>query len=94
MVSGRGRVVKVLSDDLKGSRHQRFILDVGNGQTMLVAHSIDLAPRIDALRSGDQVEYAGEYEWNEQGGVLHWTHHDPGGRRPGVWLDHEGRRYE
>ena len=29
----------------------------------------------------------------ERGGVLHWTHHDPDGRRPGGWLEHEGRRY-
>ena len=93
-VQGGGRVLKVLPDDLDGSRHQRFILELGSGQTLLVAHNIDLAPRIDGLRPGDWVEFYGEYEWNAKGGVLHWTHHDPRGRHPGGWLRHNGRTYQ
>lgn len=93
-VRGAGTVKKVLRDDLDGSRHQRFLLRLENNQTLLVAHNIDLAPRIDGLRKGDQVEFYGEYEWNNQGGVLHWTHHDPGGRHPGGWLKHQGRTYQ
>ncbi|NVK41708.1 MAG: DUF3465 domain-containing protein [Oceanospirillaceae bacterium] len=93
-VQGEGRVLKVLPDDLDGSRHQRFILELGTGQTLLVAHNIDLAPRIDGLRPGDRVEFYGEYEWNAKGGVLHWTHHDPRGRHPGGWLRHNGRTYQ
>ncbi|AKS43372.1 DUF3465 domain-containing protein [Wenzhouxiangella marina] len=93
-VQGEGRVVRVLTDDNDGSRHQRFILDVGGGQTVLVVHNIDLAPRIDALRSGDRVAFYGEYVWNERGGIIHWTHHDPAGRHVDGWLEHEGRRYQ
>lgn len=92
-VEGRGVVMKVLSDDLDGSRHQRFLLRLSNGQTLLVAHNIDLAPRIDGLRAGDGVAFHGEYEWNNQGGVLHWTHHDPRGRHADGWLKHAGRTY-
>ncbi|MCH1570446.1 MAG: DUF3465 domain-containing protein [Longimicrobiales bacterium] len=87
-----GSVDRVLSDDNEGSRHQRFILRLVSGQTLLVAHNIDLADRVP-LERGDHVGLRGEYEWNEQGGVLHWTHHDPGGRRPGGWIDLEGVRY-
>lgn len=93
-VQGRGVVAHVLPDDTQGSRHQRFILRLASGQTVLVAHNIDLAPRIDSLREGDPVEFYGEYEWNAKGGVLHWTHHDPGGRHEGGWLKHEGITYE
>ena len=92
-VEAEGRVVNVLPDDVDGSRHQRFLLDTGAGHTVLVAHNIDLAPRIDGLRPGDSVGFKGEYVWNAKGGVVHWTHHDPDGRRPGGWLSHQGRRY-
>jgi len=93
-VRGEGVVKKILRDDLKGSRHQRFLLRLSNNQTLLVAHNIDLAPRIDDLREGDRVAFYGEYEWNNQGGVLHWTHHDPGGRHADGWLKHQGRTYQ
>jgi hypothetical protein len=93
-VRGEGVVTKILSDDIEGSRHQRFILRLSNGQTLLVAHNIDLAPRISKLRTGDAVEFNGEYEWNSKGGVIHWTHHDPGGRHIGGWLKHDGKTYQ
>ena len=93
-VSGAGKVSRILSDDNKGSRHQRFILRLSSGQTLLVAHNIDLAPRISALQKGDVVQFFGEYEWNSRGGVIHWTHHDPGGQHVGGWLKHNGRKYE
>jgi hypothetical protein len=93
-VKGEGVVKKVLSDDRDGSRHQRFLLRLPNRQTLLVAHNIDLAPRIDGLREGDRVAFYGEYEWNKQGGVIHWTHHDPGGRHVDGWLEHRGRTYQ
>jgi Protein of unknown function (DUF3465) len=93
-VEGRGVVRRILPDDNDGSRHQRFILELGSGQTLLVAHNVDIAPRINGVRKGDRVAFRGEYEWNEEGGVVHWTHHDPGGRHPGGWLKHKGKTYQ
>lgn len=93
-VSGSGVVEHILPDDLDGSRHQKFILRLASGQTLLVAHNIDLAPRIGSLSRGDRVSFNGEYEWNAKGGVLHWTHHDPQGRHEAGWVEHEGRRYQ
>jgi len=79
-VSGEGVVSRVLPDDRQGIRHQKFILNLSSGQSLLVAHNIDLAPRIPHLKKGDRISFIGEYEWNAKGGVLHWTHKDPHGR--------------
>lgn len=93
-VKGIGRVIKILRDDLDGGRHQRFILKLASNQTLLIAHNIDLAPRISLLRPGDLVSFSGEYEWNSQGGVVHWTHRDPNGRHIGGWIKHGGKIYQ
>jgi hypothetical protein len=89
-----GWVTKMLPDDLDGSRHQRFIMRVDSGLTLLVAHNIDLAPRVQPLARDDLVELYGEYAWNEQGGVIHWTHHDPHGKHPDGWILHQGHLYQ
>lgn len=93
-VSGEGMVTKLLADDNDGSRHQRFILTLASGQSLLVAHNIDLAPRLPRLKTGDAVAFNGVYEWNSKGGLIHWTHRDPGGRHEAGWLKHSGRTYQ
>jgi hypothetical protein len=93
-VQGSGHVSRVLPDDNDGSRHQRFLVRLASGQTLLIAHNIDLANRVDSLRAGDAVEFYGEYEWNPKGGVIHWTHRDPAGRHVDGWIKHNGRTYQ
>ncbi len=93
-VQGSGRVKAILKEDNDGTKHQKFILVLKNGLSILVAHNIDLAPKIDDLHKGDIVEFNGEYEYNEKGGVLHWTHHDPQNRHENGWLKHNGHIYQ
>ncbi|MCL1839242.1 MAG: DUF3465 domain-containing protein [Propionibacteriaceae bacterium] len=92
-VQGSGTVTRLLADDLEGSRHQKFILALEGGHTLLVAHNIDLAPRLDGIKVGQQVRFYGEYVYTEEGGTIHWTHHDPAGRHIHGWLEWNGRTY-
>lgn len=93
-VRSSGEVIRVLSDDNDGSRHQRFIVRLSSGRTLLIAHNIDLAPRIPSIRVGDTVSFNGEYEWNYRGGVIHWTHRDPQNRHQAGWVRHKGKTYQ
>ncbi|MFC6051964.1 hypothetical protein A6M14_08500 [Acinetobacter sp. Ac_877] len=90
-VEGVGKVVAILPDDNEGSRHQKFILELESGQTILIAHNIDLASRLQHLSKGDVVQFFGEYEYSAKGGVVHWTHHDPRKKHPDGWLKHNGK---
>lgn len=93
-VQASGTVMRLLPDDTEGSPHQRFILRTSADQTVLIAHNIELAPRIEDLRAGEAVEFYGEYEWNERGGLVHWTHDDPKGQHPAGWIRYRGQRYQ
>lgn len=93
-VTGEGTVVKLLPDDYRGRRHQRFIVQISPDLTLLVSHNIDLATRINSLQEGDSITFHGEYEWNPKGGVVHWTHHDPKGKHPDGWIRYAGKTYQ
>lgn len=93
MVEFQARVYRILADDNEGARHQRFIVELTNGHTVLVSHNLDLADRVP-LQELDLVKVRGEYEYNPQGGVVHWTHRDPGAGTKHGWVDLAGIRYE
>ena len=92
-VTGAGTVSRLMADDTQGDRHQRFILRLASGQTLLVAHNIDIAPRLNGLAVGDPVAFSGSYIYTAQGGTIHWTHHDPGGTHAAGWLEWNGKKY-
>jgi hypothetical protein len=94
MVEGTGKVIRLLPDDNKGSQHQKFLVEIAGGQTLLFAHNIDLALRINTLKVGDKIEFRGEYSYNEKGGVVHWTHHDPMNMHEAGWIKHDGITYQ
>jgi len=91
-IEDRGFVKRLLTDDSDGSRHQRFIISLPNRQTLLIAHNIDLARRIP-LGIGDRIHFRGMYEWNDLGGLVHWTHHDPLGVEDGGWIRYRRKKY-
>ncbi|MFN7020212.1 MAG: DUF3465 domain-containing protein [Phycisphaerales bacterium] len=97
-VEAEGRIVKVLRDDSetdggRNARHQRLLVELDTGVTVLLAHNIDAAPRVPA-REGDPIRFRGEYEWSEKGGTVHFTHAPKHGNSiQGGWIEHQGKRY-
>ncbi|NIL94741.1 MAG: DUF3465 domain-containing protein [Woeseiaceae bacterium] len=91
-IEDTGFVKKLIPDDNDGARHQRFILDMANRQTLLIAHNIDLAERVP-VAIGERISFRGMYEWNELGGLVHWTHDDPMGVEEGGWVRYRRNVY-
>jgi len=69
-----GKVIKILPDDIGATPHQRFVIEVHSGHTILIAHSLLRAYRVP-VKIGDRVEVHGTYVWNRYGGLIHNTHH-------------------
>lgn len=91
-IAASGVVVRLIPDARDDrARHQRFVVRVRGGQTVLVAHNTELAGRVP-LSLGDRVRLRGLYEWNDLGGLVHWTHRDPMGG-DGGFLEHRRKRY-
>lgn len=97
VVTASGRVVKVLPDDLDDSdgsgQHQRFLVELldRDATTVKVAHNLKFG-RVPA-REGTIVSFRGEYEFTEQGGTIHWTHHDPKKWHEDGWIEIDGKKY-
>lgn len=58
-----------------------------------VVDNVSIAPRCPVQR-GDSIEVCGEMVHDRcKPPVVHWTHHDPAGRRPGGFIRLQGRVY-
>jgi len=90
----KGTVTRILADDTSGAEHQRFIIALSNAQTLLIEHNTDIAPRVQGIKVGYVVYVHGDYIWNSQGGLIHWTHHDPAGVHEDGWIVFEDVKYE
>jgi hypothetical protein len=93
-VTAEGSVTRLLSDDTGPSgTHQRFIMQVkGATQTLLIDNNVDVGKRVP-IANGDGVVVHGEYVWNDQGGLIHFTHHDPNHTHEDGWIELKGTRY-
>jgi hypothetical protein len=90
----RGNVIRLLSDDTSGDQHQRFIIELSSGQTLLIAHNIDIGERVPDSMLGNEVYVYGVYEWNDEGGVIHWTHEDPDEEHIEGFIQFNGHKYQ
>ncbi|MDQ2912024.1 MAG: DUF3465 domain-containing protein [Chloroflexota bacterium] len=93
-VTAEASVTQLLTDDTGPSgTHQRFVIRLaGATQTVLVTNNVDIGKRVP-LAIGDDVIVHGEYVWNDQGGLIHFTHHDPDRTHEDGWIEWKGARY-
>lgn len=98
IITGTGRVVKILPDDLEtgdgSGQHQKFLVEVNRDLTIRLVNNIDLGFSRVPVKEGDTVSFKGEYIYNEKGGTVHWTHHDPRGRHADGWVELNGKKYD
>ena len=93
-VTGVVAVKEVLPDDTHGYQHQKFLVELSNGSTVMVANDLTYGTRAP-VEPGERITIHGEYIWNPHGGVIHWTHRaDSGSRHEGGWIEVAGKRYE
>ena len=94
-MTASGTVDRVLADQNGPSGpHERFIVALSDaGATVLIEHNLSLAPRVP-VSVGQPVVVHGEYIWNAQGGLIHFTHRDPDGRHEGGYVLFAGKRYD
>ena len=94
-VTAEGVVTSVLTDDSGPSgMHQRFIIRLADStQTVLVDNNVTIGQRVPVLLGNDVIVH-GEYVWNDQGGLIHFTHHDPAPAHEGGWIELKGVRYQ
>jgi hypothetical protein len=90
-----GRILAVLPEDTIGIRHQRFLVRMENGAKTLLAHNIDLCPRIEGLEPGREIRFYGQFTMNDRGGVFHRLHRNrnPFHRYVDGWIEYDGTRY-
>lgn len=94
-VTADGTVVRLLADRSSSTgTHEQFIIKLASGDlTVEVEHNISIARRVP-VKEGDQVIVHGEYVWNAQGGLIHFTHHDPQGTHEGGYIVDGGTTYD
>ncbi|HET9030097.1 MAG TPA: DUF3465 domain-containing protein [Candidatus Aquilonibacter sp.] len=75
--------------------HEGYLIQLGGDCDLVlkVETNTDITGPIP-LRPGERVVVKGVYIYNPMGGLIHWTHHDPGGRHEGGFVKAGGLLYQ
>ena len=94
-VTADGVVVRILPDRSSSTgTHEQFIVKLTSQDvTVEIEHNISIGTRAP-VRDGDHVIVHGEYIWNSQGGLIHFTHHDPQGTHEDGYIVDNGTTYD
>ena len=94
-VTADGIVVGLFADQ-HGSdgTHERFVIQLlSQNMTILIEHNVSIGARVPVAQ-GDHVIVHGEYIWNADGGLIHFTHHDPQGTHESGYIIDHGKTYD
>jgi hypothetical protein len=72
--------------------HEQFDVRADDGSTFRVVDNVSIAPRVPT-QPGDRVTVKGELIHARGTPLVHWTHHDPGGRHVDGFIELNGRFY-
>jgi len=92
VVEAPAQVSRLMPDLVDVEKHQVFFVELESGQRIKVMHNLDEAPPVPVV-VGSNIRLRGEYDWTPEGGVIHWTHHDPKGQREGGWIEYQDHIY-
>jgi hypothetical protein len=94
-VTADGTVVRLLPDRTSSSgTHEQFIIKLSSQNlTVEIEHNVTIGARVP-ISDGDRVIVHGEYVWNPEGGLIHFTHHDPQGTHEGGYIEDNGTTYD
>jgi hypothetical protein len=94
-VTADGIVVRLFPDRQSSTgTHEQFIIRLtSQNQTVEIEHDISIGKRVPVAQ-GDEVIVHGEYIWNAQGGLIHFTHHDPQATHEGGYIIDDGKTYD
>jgi hypothetical protein len=94
-VTADGVVVAIFNDRRSSTgTHEQFVIRLtSQNMTVEVEHNISIGRRVPVAQ-GDHVVVHGEYIWNAQGGLIHFTHHDPQGTHEGGYIVDHGTTYD
>jgi hypothetical protein len=95
-VIGHGTVLGVLGTrDGPAGEHEGFLLKLDQQCDLLVRveTNVDITGPVP-LQMGDVVTVKGQFEDDVNGGVIHWTHHDPSGRHVAGYVEADGKFYQ
>lgn len=92
-LTSEGKITHIFPTADSGTDYQKFIVQLGIGQSILVMHNMELGAAIEGLAIGEYIEVYGEYQWTADGGIIRWTHQDPLGKHQAGWVKYKGRIY-
>jgi hypothetical protein len=79
-----GVIQRRLNDTYGRFQHQRFILGCAKGLHVLVVNDVSVGQRVPIV-ARSRITVRGQYVWDSQGGLVHFTHHADGGETSG-WI--------